>query len=1046
MPFRFWKLTFFTLFCVLQLVPEYLVAQTITAKKLSSAQGLSNDDVRDIHEDKFGYKWISTGHGLNKYDGYTFEVFRHNPQDPYSLQANSQGRLFEDHDGNIWVTLDIGGINKLDRASSKFHFYNYSSQHPDHLNNFVKLMAFDQKGRAWVGTGHGINLLDQEARSFIPSKVDGHEQVNVLQIFESLAGRIWIGTTEGLFLFNETNETFEPVEHQGQSIVNTVGLVEVADSLWAVTFNEGVYHINSTNHEVKKIDTPDDWIINNAFLNADKFLTISVRSEGIFKFTEGTWSSVEAQGLGKERFLMAHGSQANNEYLIITFDNEAFFMEDGAAPRSLIDSDFNLSAFWMSENDLSLWMGTRGEGLYQVTNQAMSFDVVTWNENKNLGSSKYAGLFGKTLDGNLLLTTEKGLVEYDVESKKAKSVFTYEEENLAYAITYLLDEPTSILVGTENGFFRFDKEKKQLTRDIGLHTPGRVVDFKYDAERNLWTIVNGSLINLGGITYTAIADVEGVPELFKTAQGRKLFIDSEGVIWMATVREGMFRIRADGDSYQVKQFKYSGVRSSGFLSQTINDIFEDDQSRLWIGGFSSGLMEFDRQREEWITHTPEGAMPIPNVQSIEQADDGALWISSINGLHRYRPEERQFKHYTVYNGLPSNTFKLQTSINSKSGLLFFGSTEGVTYFDPLEIKDQDSDLQVQVESVRLFDELVRKDKPIQEVERLRFRYNQNFIGFDFLAIDDLNPNEIVYSYRLEGVDESWSNGTKSRSVNYASLSPGTYIFRVRSGRDSGDWAPQEASITIEILSPFWQMWWFYILVFVLICSALYGIHHYRVKRKIQRLSFMESIRKKAAADFHDEMGNKLTRIALFSEVLERQMNGSSPESASYVQKIKDNSRNLNNSMRDFLWALDPKKDSAYDLASMLKDFGEELFDKTTIAFSADQIPKELQEITLTMDWKRHLIMTFKEAMHNVLKHAEASNVSLNFEYKNDLLEILLRDDGKGFSLEEKYDGYGLRNMKSRVKELSGELKIESEGNMGTTVQFSGKPSIKNSKV
>ncbi|MBO3699883.1 triple tyrosine motif-containing protein [Roseivirga sp. E12] len=1039
-------LLFAFLFGSLLSLQHHLVAQTITVQSFTSEQGLSTDDVRDIHEDRFGYKWISTGHGLNKFDGYNFEVFRHNPQDAYSLQANSQGKLFEDLQGNIWVTLDIGGVNKYDRASRRFFFYNYDSQKPEDQNNFVTTMIFDTHSRAWVGTSEGINLIDEETRKFIPVSVLGSKEVNVISVFESGNGDVWMTASEGLFLYNASEGQFKPILYQEAPIINGTKLVEIDKELWLATFDNGLYHISLSDKQVAKVDIDlKGTFITNLFRRNDNALIISLSQKGAYELVDGNKLKSLTNGLEEERFLVAHGNSKNHDLLIITMNNEALMLRANGSLESLWRSNYIFSSLYLGDLENGLWLGSRGGGIIQASNNLDYFELVNWKGEDRLGSSKYATIVGKSSEGEIYLTTTKALIALDPVTKNPISVFEYAAKSFDQSITMVWDNQDDILIGTRDGFYRLGKKTRTLEKAADLKVSGGILDFLYDNKGDLWTINDERLVKQTKDEFVDLKQLESAPQQFKSATGRRLFVDSEQTIWFATVREGMFRIIEHNGSYEIKQFKYSGIRVSGFQSQTVNDVFEDSQGRLWVGGFSSGLIEFDRKNEEWITHTPQGSMPIPNIQSIQEADNGVLWISSINGLHSYRPDQRQFKHYTNRNGLPGNTFRLQSSIKTHSGKLFFGSTKGITYFDPMEVKDQMTYPNVQIESVRLFDELVQKEAPIQEVDELEFRYNQNFIGFDFIAIDYLNPNDIVYSYMLEGVDDTWSNSTKLRSVNYASLSPGSYTFKVRAGRDSGDWGPNEKTLIINILSPFWQRWWFYSIVFVLVCSVLYGIHHFRVQQKIQRLSFMESIRKKAAADFHDEMGNKLTRIALFSEVLERQMNGSNPDATAYVQKIKHNSRNLNNSMRDFLWALDPKKDSAYDLATMLKDFGEELFDKTTIAFSADQIPTDLQGINLTMDWKRHLIMTFKEAMHNVLKHSDAENVSLSFKYENDQLEILLLDDGQGFDLGGHHEGYGIRNMRSRVKELGAEIEIDTTIGSGTKIRFEGKPSIIESK-
>lgn len=1057
MPFGFKKACFrgflYLFPFLISIHSHHLLAQTIKVEKIDSRNGLSNDEIHDIHEDKYGYKWITTSHGLNKYDGLNFEVFRHDPQDTTSVRANSLGQIYEDNHGNLWITVDVGGVCRYDRASGKFSYYNYDSRNPSNRNNFPMHMAFDGKGRTWAGTNSGINLIIDEDHTFRPVEVNGHDQVNVLYIKETSDGSVWLTSEQGLFLFNEVDNQFEEVKSLEKRIEEPRYIFEDADkNLWVPTFDSQLYRLSLSDKKPENVKLPksDKSRIINVFQNAGSSVMMSMSQEGIFEQVDGSWKSVPLNGIPKEEFRLAYSRQNNKEMLILSMGFFPYLMKRGEAARPLARESVNYTSFWLDQNDKAVWFGTRGLGLYKAVNQEYKFDKVTLPGRK-VGDFPYSNFVSEIMessDGSIYFVAAQGLFRLEPVSGNIEPQLLYGTQNLDFSINHMSDFGKEILLGTAEGFFLFDKSSKKIRRSRDFPRKGWVSQFTSDQQGNFVAVGR-----FGVVTKTAAADPvqylidsEGYPEMLSSVEPRTVLADRKGQMWVGTVREGIFRITKEDSSYSYKQFKYSGVKKTGFKSQTVNCIFEDSRGRLWVGGFSSGLMEFDRNTEQWINHTPEGSLPIPNIQSIEEASDGCIWISAIDGLHKYIPDQDVFKRYTYQEGLSSNTFLLHSSLHASDGKLYFGSNRGITVFDPMQLNDGEVDVKAQIEEIRLFDNPVKVDAPIQETKELTFRYTQNFIGFDFISINYTNPEDVVYTYMLEGIDEDWIYSDRTRTVNYASIPPGTYTFKVRAGLNSGNWGTEEASVMIHILSPFWKRTWFYLLVILFISSMLYLIHYLRVRQKIERLSFMESIRKKAAADFHDEMGNKLTRIALFSEVLERKLNGSQPETREYVEKIKHNSRNLNNSMRDFLWALDPKKDSAYDLASLLKDFGEELFDKTKTAFSVDQIPVTLNEVSLAMDWKRHLVMTFKEAMHNVLKHAKAHNVSLQFALKDQLLTITLKDDGKGFDIEQASDGYGLRNMRSRISELKSTLHIVSEPGIGTTIIFEGSPSNQHQNI
>src|SRR5690606_32466628 len=286
-------------------------------------------------------------------------------------------------------------------------------------------------------------------------------------------------------------------------------------------------------------------------------------------------------------------------------------------------------------------------------------------------------------------------------------------------------------------------------------------------------------------------------------------------------------------------------------------------------------------------------------------------------------------------------------------------------------------------------------------------YNQNFLTFDFVALDYTNKNKIKYEYKLEGFEADWVQTAGRRFASYTNLPPGEYTFRVKGSNSAEVWNKEGASFKFIIYPPFWQTWWFYILAAAALVSLIIFIHKYRLRMKLKRLYEIETVRKKIADDFHDELGHKLTKISLYSELMRKDLNGSLKEAGDYLKKINDAANSLFDDTKDFIWSLDPVKDSLYDLSVYLKDFGDELFDKTEIAFRVIEIPVELSQINLLMEWKRQLILIFKEAMHNCLRHSSSKNVKLAVSVNEDIIEITLTDDGQGFAASNGTRGRGI---------------------------------------
>jgi signal transduction histidine kinase len=262
----------------------------------------------------------------------------------------------------------------------------------------------------------------------------------------------------------------------------------------------------------------------------------------------------------------------------------------------------------------------------------------------------------------------------------------------------------------------------------------------------------------------------------------------------------------------------------------------------------------------------------------------------------------------------------------------------------------------------------------------------------------------------------------------------------------GIWSENFASFSFVINPYFYQTWWFVpaaIVAAVLILFLAYlVVLQTKVRRaiKIQNIKEEESerVRKKTAIDFHDELGHRLTRISLLTEIVKRKIGITFSEISPLLDQISENSARLYDGTKDFIWAIDPQKDSLYELIIRLKDFGDEIFGSTNVNFNVEGISEEFQKAQLDMDWKRHLMLIFKEGMNNSLKHSNSKTVLLSSSIKEDEFELVLEDDGAGFKFDDSLQGSGLKNMQKRAEILNAEIQIDSKPGSGTKLLFKGK--------
>ena len=287
---------------------------------------------------------------------------------------------------------------------------------------------------------------------------------------------------------------------------------------------------------------------------------------------------------------------------------------------------------------------------------------------------------------------------------------------------------------------------------------------------------------------------------------------------------------------------------------------------------------------------------------------------------------------------------------------------------------------------------------------------------------------------LKGFQESWiSTDGSSRTATYTNLPSGEFTFLVKGTNEDGIWNETPASIKIIISPPFWQTWWFSTLVVVIVAFFIYYFGTIRVKSQLD----IEKLKLKIASDLHDNIGAGLTEISILSEVAERSEGHSSTLVKKDLQKISETARQLVDSMSDIVWVVNPQRDSLHDLIVKLKDSYNEFFSSIGISFQVNNIEKS-DDIKLPMEYKQNLLLMFKEAINNAIKHSGCKKLVLEALYKNDVIEIILKDDGAGFDLNKVKFGNGIRNMENSANKIKGKLSWKAESGKGTIVTFSGK--------
>ncbi len=526
---------------------------------------------------------------------------------------------------------------------------------------------------------------------------------------------------------------------------------------------------------------------------------------------------------------------------------------------------------------------------------------------------------------------------------------------------------------------------------------------------------------------------------------RKVFEDRSGTIWLGTNRGGLCKL--DRETGEFTCYHHRLGDSTSLSHNSVTSIHEDADGYLWVTTYGGGLNRFDVATGTCKRYSETDGLPNNVLYGALPDSAGNLWLSSNHGISRFDVAAETFKNYDLDNGLQSYEFNTGAYLKTQAGDLIFGGIAGFNVIHPDQIRDNHKAPTVVITALKKFDKEVEFDRDLADLDEIELSYEENFISFEFASLDYTNPRKNQYAYRLLGLNKEWVNCGNRRFASFTNLSPGNYVFHVKASNNDGVWNENGASLKITILPPFWQTTWFLLASLASFILLLVALHKKRVQVKIRqslqlervRIQERERMREQVSRDYHDEVGHKLTKITLFSELLSRKLNGASGESGKYVRKIVDAADNLGRDTRDFIWTLNPEKDTLHDFGLYLSEFGESLFEDTQIMFLAKLETTHVADVKLSMDLKRHLALIFKEAMHNVLKHSGCSTSELQVACENETLQVSLYDNGAGISREghpaATVSGNGMNNMHQRARKVGGRLQVRSRPDSGTRVSF-----------
>lgn len=1008
--------------------------QIYRSVRISLAQGLSQSTVYGIAQDSPGFLWVATQDGLNKYDGNSFETYYNQPFDSASIPSSNVMTVFCDSKNRLWVGTMNSGLSLFNRTTKSFTTFSESARKGSINDNSVFTICEDADGTIWVGTSLGLNRLFETKNAqgndslFFESINVGNDSLlrNTSVIFSEKPGVLWIGTKKGLCRLttvsngNQQNNSIKVFTSE-----NGIGNNYICDivkdkngNLIAVT-KTGISIFDPVHEKFisyKLSDSKEKQIyVNCATLFSDNYLWLGC-SEGVFR-------------LNTDKLIPDKGNIIHPENII---SRNSFSV---GAIISLKEDKINKGI---------AWLGSEANGLTKLVPVTKNFYSDDLKDQLDVPF-----VYSLLKDSSILwIGTTSGLIRKNLSSGKSQlfSVNTSSDDIWAsdYINHLLKDRSGNLWTGTSSGLFKIEKpySLKPGFRKVVVNKSVPTVGV-----RDLYMDVNGQMFVVMPRKVFQFDPQSDESKLIISLDELKL---SDKVVISSMVKDNNNNLFV-GTSQGLLVFKYSSNKynylnpfiiryqpddTTSMRCDNVYNLTSDPDNSIWIAT-ANGLTNLKFISESNYTlrnFSRKNGMKNNAIYAV-QVDSirNSIWFSTNGGLTKFDKVSNRFFNYDLHDGLQSNEFNAGAGFISESGELFFGGVNGYTSFKPWEIRTDTVKPHLAITKFQILGSDAQQALSLDGKVELK-HYNNSF-SIEFVALQFSNPAKNQYAYMLEGYQKEWTNLGTTNKVIFSNLPPGEFVFRVIGSNEDGIFNSTGEKIIICISPPFYKTIWFYLALVFVVGSILWLMHVYRLKFKMKQLAAVEKIRTDTAADFHDELGHKLTTISWFSEIMKRKLNPDQSELKGYLDKITGTTGALYHTMRDLLWAMDPEKDSLYDLYKQLREFGESLFDQTDFRFVSMDDNPAFKNDTIPFEQKRHVLLIFKEVMNNSFKHSKATTVSLNAIRENNHYTLIVTDDGSGITTEASQYGNGLKNVYKRSGLINGDLKISSTGK-GTIIELS----------
>ncbi|GHU76102.1 hybrid sensor histidine kinase/response regulator [Bacteroidia bacterium] len=758
--------------------------------------GLPQNTVNCIFQDKQGFIWFGTKDGLSRYDGASFLNFRHDKDDAGSIGNNFVRSIFQGENDEIWVGTDLG-VYIYNPASESFSAFKLQTADGISIEKEVNDMKSDKDGNIWFAVDwQGVFSYKTQSKELVFYKVN--TIVNAWCICVDREDNVWIGTHGGgLNCYNREKDMFEALPISGKE--------EIRDDIYRLfqdnyndlligTANEGVKRLSLITKQIDPLFTSGDG--NQLFVR------------DIIRLSDTELC------IGSESGVFYYNTQSRTIQNILHDPYDSYSLSDNAV--------YSL----YKDREGGLWIGTYFGGVNYYPPQHTPFERYYPQIKENVVHGKRIREFQQDQQGNFWIGTEDGgLNFYNPYTKTFKNFIPDgTSQSLSYHnIHGLLADGDKLWVGTfMHGVNVIDmKTQKVIRKYIKSEDPHSLCDNSVfsiykDDSGTLWfgTIYGLAVYNPKEDNFTKI-DYTGDTFIYD------IFQSYDGILWFATFNKGIFRYNPRTDKWSV--FSHEPGNKNSLPHDKVISIFEDSKKALWFTTEGGGLCKYNEKDESFTSYSTKEGLPNDVVYKILEDNKGRLWFTTNSGLSRFDITHNDIKTYTLDNGLLGNQFNYKSGIKASDGKFYFGCLNGFIAFNPLAFTENEYIPPVVITNAHLFNNGVP--------------YSQSSFTIDFAALSYSAPKKNKYAYMLDGYEREWRIVEGTNRITYSNIPPGNYIFRLKGANNDGKWNEVPTNLAITIHPPFYKTYFAYALYLLLLLFLIIRFiisYNKRLKKRDKR--------------------------------------------------------------------------------------------------------------------------------------------------------------------------------------------------------------------